>query len=101
MTVSVRVCGQQTGSFARIPCSCVRMRPTDFLKSDRVNDTWCVIADVQMPGMTGIELQEILQAKGVAADRFSSRLFLTKRSSARDGRQERVGFLSKPFESRN
>jgi FixJ family two-component response regulator len=29
----------------------------DFLKSAHVNDTSCLIADVQMPGMSGIELQ--------------------------------------------
>src|SRR5437879_6856208 len=32
----------------------------DFLQSPHVNDTACVIADVQMPGMSGVELQSIL-----------------------------------------
>ena len=33
-----------------------------FMKS--ANPTWCVIADVRMPGITGIELQSRLRAEG-------------------------------------
>ena len=29
-------------------------RVEDFLKSNRLNSTSCLIADVQMPGMTGL-----------------------------------------------
>src|SRR5438128_4960474 len=36
----------------------------DFLNSSHVDDTWCVIADVQMPGTSGIELQSILDGQG-------------------------------------
>ncbi len=36
----------------------------EFLQSPRLNDTSCVIADVQMPGMNGLELQSALLAKG-------------------------------------
>src|SRR5215510_9422759 len=36
----------------------------EFLQSPDVNDTSCVIADVQMPGMSGIELQSALIAQG-------------------------------------
>ena len=38
----------------------------DFLNSDRVDDTSCLIADVCMPGMTGIELHSRLVAAGKA-----------------------------------
>ena len=36
----------------------------DFLMSDRAQDTSCLVTDVQMPGMTGIELQKRLVANG-------------------------------------
>jgi CheY-like chemotaxis protein len=36
----------------------------EFLRSGRVPDTSCLIADMQMPGMNGLELQAELVAKG-------------------------------------
>ena len=35
-------------------------RAEDFLNSPRLRRTSCLIADVQMPGMTGIELYDVL-----------------------------------------
>ena len=34
----------------------------DFLRSGHLDDTGCLILDVQMPGMTGLELQDHLVA---------------------------------------
>jgi FixJ family two-component response regulator len=34
--------------------------PADFLKSPLVAETDCLVADVQMPGMTGVELHKHL-----------------------------------------
>lgn len=39
----------------------------DFLGSDRVNDTSCLITDVHLPGLTGVELYRRLRANGFAA----------------------------------
>ena len=36
----------------------------DFLKSGRIERTSCLIADVRMPGMTGLELHRRLVASG-------------------------------------
>ena len=36
----------------------------EFLKSERLNDTTCLISDVHMPGLSGLELQERLAAGG-------------------------------------
>jgi len=36
----------------------------EFLSSPRLPETSCVIADVQMPGMSGVELQDHLIATG-------------------------------------
>ena len=36
----------------------------EFLRSTHFDDTSCVIADVQMPTMSGVELQALLLARG-------------------------------------
>jgi CheY-like chemotaxis protein len=36
----------------------------EFLQSDRVRDTSCLISDIQMPGLSGFELQDRLNAAG-------------------------------------
>ena len=36
----------------------------EFLKSEKLHDTSCLITDVQMPGLTGIDLQDRLIAEG-------------------------------------
>ncbi len=36
----------------------------EFLNSEQVNDTSCLITDVQMPGLSGIELQDWLIPRG-------------------------------------
>jgi FixJ family two-component response regulator len=36
----------------------------EFLKSEKLHDTSCLISDVQMPGLSGIDLQDRLIAKG-------------------------------------
>jgi CheY-like chemotaxis protein len=36
----------------------------EFMQSPRLNDASCVIADIQMPGMSGVELQTLLIAEG-------------------------------------
>src|SRR5437763_3995396 len=41
-------------------------RADDFLKSNRLHETSCLIADVQMPGMTGLELHNHLVKSGTA-----------------------------------
>ena len=36
----------------------------DFLRSPRIDDTSCLITDVQMPGMSGLEFRSRLVAQG-------------------------------------
>ncbi len=49
-----------------------------FLKSGQLHDTACLIVDIQMPGMNGLELQSHLAAEGCAFRSFSSPLMTTK-----------------------
>ena len=51
----VRSLGYRTTTFASAE---------DYLQSNRINDTSCVITDVQMPGLSGVELQSVLLARG-------------------------------------
>jgi FixJ family two-component response regulator len=70
----------------------------EFLSSPRLSETSCVIADVQMPGMTGVELQEYL----VAHDHGTPIIFITAfpqdRIRERAMKAGAVCFLSKPFD---
>ena len=36
----------------------------EFLQSERLNDTACLITDVQLPGMSGLQLQNHLSVSG-------------------------------------
>ena len=45
----------------------------EFLRSNRLDDLSCVIADVQMPGMSGVELQAHLLSQGYRVPRTRHR----------------------------
>jgi FixJ family two-component response regulator len=68
-----------------------------FLKSDRLSETDCLISDVQMPGMNGIELQ----AKLVAQGHHLPVIFMTALPEIKARAQAlaagAIGFLTKPF----
>jgi FixJ family two-component response regulator len=69
----------------------------EFLTSPQGHDTSCVIADVQMPGMSGIELQTHLLAQGrrlpiIFITAFPEEDVRTKALNA-----GAVCFLTKPF----
>ena len=70
----------------------------EFLESDERSQTACLVADIRMPGMSGLELQAKLKAEG-------SRIpiiFITAHGDARMRMQAMnagaVEFLSKPFD---
>jgi FixJ family two-component response regulator len=69
----------------------------DFLQSDRVSDTACLITDVQMPGLSGVELQSRLIAQGNRTPVIFITAFPEERIRARAMEAGAVGFLSKPF----
>ncbi|HMG33098.1 MAG TPA: response regulator [Blastocatellia bacterium] len=69
-----------------------------FLESDQSNQIACIVADIRMPGMSGLELQAKLKAEGsripmifiTAHDDAKLRMQATKAGA--------VEFLSKPFD---
>jgi FixJ family two-component response regulator len=69
----------------------------EFLNSDRVNDTTCLITDVQMPGLSGIELQRRLIAQGCTIPTIFVTAFPDERTRERALTAGAVGYLSKPF----
>ena len=69
----------------------------DFLDSPHLLDTACVIADVQIPGMSGLELQRTLKARSLAIPL----IFITAYPDDKVRKQAldagAVCFLHKPF----
>jgi FixJ family two-component response regulator len=71
-----------------------------FLESQELNDTACVITDVRMPGIDGIELQAMLRA------RQSRTPFVFITAFPEEGIREQAlsggaaGFLTKPYDAR-
>lgn len=68
-----------------------------FLQSNRIHDTDCLITDVQMPGMTGIELQGRLIAQGHRLPIIFITAFPEMKARAQALASGAVGFLAKPF----
>jgi FixJ family two-component response regulator len=68
-----------------------------FLKSGRVHDTSCLILDVRMPGMNGLELQSELAAAGYGIPVIFITAYDDKESRGRAMQAGAVAFLDKPF----
>jgi FixJ family two-component response regulator len=69
-----------------------------FLQSTQLDNTWCVVSDVRMPSMSGVELQSHLRSQGYRVP-F---IFITsvpgetvRRHALDDGA---ICFLTKPFD---
>ena len=69
----------------------------DFLRSSQSNDTSCVIADVHMPGMSGIELQNLLKTQGHRLPIIFITAFPEESVRAKALEAGAACFLSKPF----
>lgn len=69
----------------------------EFLASESTREAACLVVDIQLPGMTGLELQDKL----TGADRRVPIVFVsavgTHANRERAMRQGAAGFLSKPF----
>jgi FixJ family two-component response regulator len=71
----------------------------EFLRSPQLDDTSCVIADVQMPAMSGIELQSFLRKQGRSVPFIFITAFPEEAVRIRALSDGAIGFLAKPFDS--
>ena len=69
----------------------------DLLKSRRRRSVSCMIADVQMPGMTGFELYNRLVASGEPVPTILITAFPEERARERALQAGVIGYLTKPF----
>jgi FixJ family two-component response regulator len=70
----------------------------DYLESQCVRDTACLITDVQMPGMSGVDLQSRLIADGFEMPVIFVTAFYEETLHDRAMEAGAVGFLRKPFD---
>jgi FixJ family two-component response regulator len=69
----------------------------EFLASPQLHDTSCVIADVQMPTMSGLELHACLLARGCRVPFIFITAFALDDARARALMADATCFLAKPF----
>ena len=70
----------------------------EYLSSPSVDDTSCLIVDVQMPGMSGVELQGVLTKRGYSIPIIFITAFPDDRIERRALQAGAIGLLTKPFD---
>ena len=70
----------------------------EFLRSSHLGDTSCVIADVKMPTMSGLELQAHLLARGHRLPFIFVTAFSVESDRARALKAGATCYLTKPFD---
>src|ERR1700689_5736821 len=69
----------------------------EFLGSDRLAKTSCLILDIHMPGMNGLELQKRLVASGFVVPIIFITAFTDERAFTQAMNAGAAGYLAKPF----
>jgi FixJ family two-component response regulator len=72
-----------------------------FLESGQLEHISCLITDIQMPGLNGLELQSRLLAEGYQIPVIFITAFPTASARHRAMSAGAVAFLRKPFEERS
>ena len=70
----------------------------EFLGSSQLKTAACLITDVRMPGMSGVELQDRLIADGCSLPTVFISAFLDERVQRKVLENGAIGYLRKPFE---
>ena len=68
-----------------------------FLRSGQLHDTSCLIVDIHMPGINGLQLQSQLAAKGCSIPIIFVTAYGNKESRRQAMQAGAVAFLGKPF----
>ena len=72
-----------------------------FLDSGVIAETTCLITDLQMPGLNGLDLQEELKLQGNQIPVILVTAYPNDKHRTRALNNGAVGFLSKPFDDRS
>ncbi len=72
-----------------------------FLESVVIAEPTCLITDLQMPGLSGLELQEALRSQGYHTPVIVITAYPSEKHRTRALANGAVGFLSKPFDERS
>jgi FixJ family two-component response regulator len=78
---------------------CTFASAAELLQSPQLNDTSCVITDVRMPDMSGVELQTVLRNKAHSVPFIFITAFPDNSARVRAMRDGAACFLSKPFDA--
>ena len=70
------------------------------MESDAISDTKCVITDVNMPGLSGLDLQSRLRGEGYKTPVIFVTAYPNETHRTRAFAEGAVGFLTKPFDDR-
>ena len=85
----LRSLGYRTATFASAE---------DFLQSSCIRETTCLISDVQMPGLSGVDLQRVLVAEGNRTPMIFITAYFDERIRQNVMEAGALGYLSKPFD---
>ena len=86
----VQSCGLETRVFGSAEA---------FLDLDTFGETQCIITDVQMPGMSGVEMSKTLLDRGIQLPTIFITAFPEERIRRQAEQLGAVGFLAKPFDA--
>jgi FixJ family two-component response regulator len=71
----------------------------EFLRSNLIQQTSCVITDIRMPGLSGVELQDFLAAKGHKVPMIFMTAFPDRSTEKQVRSKGAHGFLTKPYQA--
>lgn len=70
----------------------------EFLKESRVTDSDCIILDLSMPRMSGFDLLERLESRGISAKTIIITAFDDAENRERARKMKAAAFLTKPVD---